>query len=531
MRSKPWTRCGLAVLAALLLGGPASADLIINELEYDQISTDTTEFLELYNSGTTAVSLNGWTIEFFNGNDSGKLYRTVTLPTTDSIAPQGYYVVGSALVPNVNFVAWTTNGIQNGGTMGDGIVLLNNGVVVEAFSYDADPGFPGFTAVNGLADGTFLPIIDVVDTDANSLQRIPDGGTWTETPNNTPGEANFDGGAATGACCLPNGTCVPDVTEYECVRNQGGTWRGAGVPCMDIVAFVDCLTGPVAPVSTGCEVWDLNGSGHVDLADFALFQQYTCTDTTPRGACCVWPAEVCLYTTQKDCNSNGGVYGGADVPCDPNPCTCVSIAEVSVTYPETRPVCITGAIINNDYDLISSTNSKNFHIQDPTGVAGLTVYGPNASIDPLLAVASAGDQIKITGILEDYFHTLEIGRPFTIQWLASPGVPTPFPLSIADLKDGYPTNAQYLSTLIVLQNVTFDPLQVGQVFTYGNYIIADANDPTATLTCRIANGELGALPIVGTTVPGGPVDIVGVCAIFSDAYQVMPRVPGDITPH
>ncbi len=237
-----------------------------------------------------------------------------------------------------------------------------------------------------------------------------------------------------------------------------------------------------------------------------------------------------MYTSREDCSSNGGVYGSAELPCDPNPCTCVdSIADVSVTYPDTRPVCITGPIINNDYDLISSTSSKNFHIQDPTGIAGLTVYGNNERIDAVLALASAGDQIKITGVLEAYYNTLEIGWPFTVQYLASPGVPTPFPVSIADLEAGYPTNAQYLSTLIVLQNVTF--ADAGGTFAYGNYTVADASDPTKTLTCRIANGELGALPIVGTTIPSGPVDVVGVCALYSDLFQVMPRVPGDITPH
>lgn len=529
MRSKPWTRCGLAVLAVLLLGGTAPADLIINELEIDQPSTDTVEFLELYNNGTTAVSLSGWVIEFFNGNNSGKRYKEVVLPADATIAPGDYYVVGSALVPNVDFVAWVTDGMQNGGTMGDGIVLLNNGVVVEAFSYDAAAGFPGFTAADGAAVGTFLPIIDVVDEPANSLQRIPNGGTWTETPNNTPGESNYDGDAPTGACCLDSGWCTPDITEAACVA-ESGTWRGEGVPCMDIVAFTGCLAGPVAAVSSGCEIWDLNASGHVDLADFAIFQQYTCTDTTPVGACCIWPGEVCMYTSRENCSSNGGVYGSADLPCDPNPCTCVdSIAEVSVTYPDTRPVCITGPIINNDYDLIGSVNSKNFHIQDPTGIAGLTVYGSNERIDAVLALASAGDQIKITGVLEEYWSTLEIGWPFTVEYLASPGVPTPFPVSIADLWAGYPTNAQYISTLIVLQNVTF--ADAGGVFESGNYTVADANDPTKTLTCRIANGELGALPIVGTTIPSGPVDIVGVCAVYSEAYQIMPRIAGDITPH
>lgn len=41
----------------------------------------------------------------------------------------------------------------------------------------------------------------------------------------------------------------------------------------DFLIFVDCMTGPVAPVTLeGCEDADLNLDGHVDLADFAEFQ-------------------------------------------------------------------------------------------------------------------------------------------------------------------------------------------------------------------------------------------------------------------
>jgi len=39
----------------------------------------------------------------------------------------------------------------------------------------------------------------------------------------------------------------------------------------DLALFVDCLTGPVAPVSGGCDDADLVADGHVDLVDYADF--------------------------------------------------------------------------------------------------------------------------------------------------------------------------------------------------------------------------------------------------------------------
>ena len=46
--------------------------------------------------------------------------------------------------------------------------------------------------------------------------------------------------------------------------------------CPDIAEFVDCLTGPVAAVLPGCEPCDLVPDDHVDLRDFAQFQQMFC---------------------------------------------------------------------------------------------------------------------------------------------------------------------------------------------------------------------------------------------------------------
>jgi hypothetical protein len=58
------------------------------------------------------------------------------------------------------------------------------------------------------------------------------GGFWFETP---PGDCNADG----------------------------------LVGLLDQRAFVDCLTGPDVDIAEGCECFDVNRSGTIDLADFA----------------------------------------------------------------------------------------------------------------------------------------------------------------------------------------------------------------------------------------------------------------------
>lgn len=259
---------------------PASRPLLtVNELEYDQPGTDVSEFIEIYNPATTPMPLDGWSLEFFNGADSGNLYRIVDLSVMPSLEASEYLVVGSAIVPYVDLVAWTANGIQNGGTSPDGVALLWHGIVVEAFSYEGS-GTNGFVAQGGAADGTFLPRIAVQDEDAHALQKIPNQGVWTETPNQTPGEANFLGRAPRGACCLGDGTCLPDATELDC-HIAVGSWLGDGSQCLDTVEYVDCLTGPGEPMLENCSQWDEDNNGFVDLGDFALVQQHVCMDLLP----------------------------------------------------------------------------------------------------------------------------------------------------------------------------------------------------------------------------------------------------------
>lgn len=44
----------------------ARGQVVINEVDYDQPGSDTTEFVEL--SGPPGMSLTGWTLYFYNGS-------------------------------------------------------------------------------------------------------------------------------------------------------------------------------------------------------------------------------------------------------------------------------------------------------------------------------------------------------------------------------------------------------------------------------------------------------------------------------
>ena len=75
----------LAFTATLALATPASAALVINEIDYDQPSTDTAEFLEIANTGTEPVDLGTYSVRLINGGVTpAAQYRSFALPAVSA---------------------------------------------------------------------------------------------------------------------------------------------------------------------------------------------------------------------------------------------------------------------------------------------------------------------------------------------------------------------------------------------------------------------------------------------------------------
>ncbi len=177
----------LAILS--LLGAQAVlADLVINEIDYDQPSSDAAEFVEIYNNGQDPVDLFEYRLEFWNGA-SNTLYNAFSLVGT--LAPGDFHVVcGSAtMVPNCDQdVSPDADLIQNGAP--DAVVLTRLTVIIDAVSYEGD--VPGYVEGTGAVTDTAAPF--------ESINRYPDG---VDTDDNsadfylrcaTPGEPNAPAG-------------------------------------------------------------------------------------------------------------------------------------------------------------------------------------------------------------------------------------------------------------------------------------------------------------------------------------------------
>ncbi len=206
----PFPFCCLAqgeidLIEQWITGGAKVSTLVINEVDYDQVGTDNDEFLEIYNSGTSAYPLAGLAVVLMNGNNSVE-YNVIDLSTAGpSIPAGGYLVVHSSTVIiapgalSVQFAA-ASNNIQNGAP--DGIVLVDlvSPMVLDALSYEGSivgGVITGFAEVVNLVEGTPATAVDDNVTPGLVLVRSPNGtdtddadSDWTTSTTPTPGSAN-----------------------------------------------------------------------------------------------------------------------------------------------------------------------------------------------------------------------------------------------------------------------------------------------------------------------------------------------------
>ncbi|MBK9176930.1 MAG: lamin tail domain-containing protein [Flavobacteriales bacterium] len=185
-------RLRLLLKICLIAPCAANAQLVINEVDYDQPGTDATEYIELRNSGGTVFPLQYVQVVMVNGNAGGAaVYRTLNGTSWPALPAGGYFVIcANAATPNCNEVVTpATNLIQNGSPDAIALVLTEpTPTIIDALSYGGS--VPGYTE----GDGTSAEDTNI--SPGVSIGRYPDG---TDTDNNatdfrlmcsTPGQAN-----------------------------------------------------------------------------------------------------------------------------------------------------------------------------------------------------------------------------------------------------------------------------------------------------------------------------------------------------
>jgi len=237
----------------------AQTAVFINEIHYDNTSSDTGEAIEI--AGPAGTCLNGWTVALYNGSATQlNVYNTLALSGAFSDQGNGY-----------GTLSFAQSGIQNGSP--DGLALVDNGgVVIQFLSYEGS-----FTAGSGPANGMTSTDIGVSEPSStpvgNSLQLTGSGAnyedfSWAGNAPNTFGAVNtgqtFNGPGGAGGGCDGAGSSVI-INEVD--ADQSGT---------DAAEFVELYDGGAGNTDlTGLVLVLVNGSDDASYNAFDLDGQST----------------------------------------------------------------------------------------------------------------------------------------------------------------------------------------------------------------------------------------------------------------
>ncbi len=384
-----------------------------------------------------------------------------------------------------NCVAFIESGTFAGGqnyTVTDGTNLATVRVPTNLLSVVGDPIPTGMVDIVG--------ILSQFDSSAPQdggyqLLLLDEGDILPATCGATP----------IGACCLADTSCG-EVTQPVCSQRDG-TFQGNNTLCANV-------TCPLILTGACC------------LPD------ETCVDGVLPAACC----------------DLGGAFLGQNTNCMTGDCNTLlsldAIHDVSVgTQVQTRQV-----IITDTTDLINSTGSKSFIVQDFSGpngeTRGYTVFGSNAVIDGLLAQAQLGDRIVLSGVTGAFNGLQQLVAPISlVQNCGNGPVPAPVPITVVDLQNDSPTAEDLESVVATLECVTFEA--AGGTFAAStNYTVTAQGGMTA-----VVRVPAPGLDLIGTTIPSGPVAITGVVGQFNGSpcnptgqpgcgYQLLMRSLSDI---
>jgi len=310
-------------LCSLLAGitPAAAAPLVINEVDYDQPSTDTAEFIEIYNPGPATLDLSGYSLVLVNGN-GGTIYSTIPFPSV-SLAAGDYYVVcgnaGTTLNCDLD-VSPDSDLIQNGAP--DAVALLDpSQILIDALSYEGS--VPGYTEGPGaIADDSSQADMGLsrcpngADSDDNSLdfslQAItPGAGNDCGIPKLVINEVDYD-------------QVSTDAAEFIEIHNSGGSPVDLAGYSLVLVsgssaAIYDTITLPSATLEAGgyyvvCANAATTANCDLDvIPDTNLIQ-----NGAPDAVALLDPSQVLIDTLSYEGNVPGYTEGtGADAD-DPN---------------------------------------------------------------------------------------------------------------------------------------------------------------------------------------------------------------------
>lgn len=164
-------------------GGGTAGTIIITEImnNPDYVSDSNGEWFEIYNTGSTVIDINGWSL-FDNGVDS----HTISNGGALNVGPYSYLVLG------IDAGFETNGGVQVGyqysgfllSNSDDELILKNtSGETVDSIAWDGGPNWPDLTGIS-------MELVDYVKNNNLGENWVASNQTFGGGDYGTPGSAN-----------------------------------------------------------------------------------------------------------------------------------------------------------------------------------------------------------------------------------------------------------------------------------------------------------------------------------------------------
>lgn len=241
----------LAWLGLSSLSLPVYAEVVISQIYGGQGSVYNQDFVELFNAGSAAVNINGWSVQYGSATGTGNFAANGVTTLSGVLQPGQYYLVG--LRSAANGLALPTPDVGNNATDMSGtngkVVLVNNSTglacnggsvvcspaqlaqIVDLVGYGTANFFEGAVA-SAINSSTALLRKNNGCQDTN--QNASDFVTGAPAPRNSSSAVNVCGGGT--------GTNQPIVTSCPAVTLQVGEAGSVLLQASDADSIVNAAT-------------------------------------------------------------------------------------------------------------------------------------------------------------------------------------------------------------------------------------------------------------------------------------------------
>jgi predicted extracellular nuclease len=383
------------------------ADVFINEIHYDNDSTDANEAIEI--AGPAGTNLSGWTLVLYNGAN-GQSYNVRALSGVISDLQNGF---GTLLF------TYPVNGIQNGSP--DGVALVNGDTLVQFLSYEGS-----FTAVGGPADGVASTDIGVTETGSEpvgqSLQLRGSGSiyqdfTWAGPSPLSPGAVNAGQTFQLSANALIVTTCPTELITT------------AGTPAMAEISATDSDSTVNSGAITNGGAVGITLDGFIPAPSDGGMAEATLqvSDAVEAG---IYPVTI---TFGNDDGQSASCTVAIMVSGPPTPIYAIQ-GVTSDLSTLTSP--LEGDLVTTE-GVVTVVLANGFFIQDPIGDGDVATSDGLFVFTGSLPTVSPGDLVRVSGTVIE-FRRNDRPNDLTLTQISNPGrqvsvigsAPQPTPVAI-----------------------------------------------------------------------------------------------------